>query len=54
LRRCCYILKCFDLKTDRRARRAPHTAFVNKEFEDMLKRESIKVRTLMPHPDDIE
>ncbi|KAI1128593.1 hypothetical protein F5Y10DRAFT_277291 [Nemania abortiva] len=48
------LIKCFDSKTDGRARRAPHTAFMNREHEDMPKRESIEVRTLVFHPDDTE
>ncbi|KAI1175316.1 hypothetical protein F4777DRAFT_579152 [Nemania sp. FL0916] len=48
------LIKCFDSKMDGRARRAPHTAFVNSEHEDMPRRESIEVRTLVFHPDDIE
>ena len=46
------LIKCFDSKTDGRARRTPHSAFVNKEFEDEAPRESIEVRALVFHPDD--
>jgi hypothetical protein len=46
------LIKCFDSKTDGRARRSPHTAFVNPETEDRESRESIEVRTLVFHPDD--
>jgi hypothetical protein len=44
--------KCFDSKTDRRARRVPYTAFVNLETEDEAGRESIKVWALVFYPDD--
>ncbi|KAK0510643.1 hypothetical protein JMJ35_007075 [Cladonia borealis] len=45
------LIKCFDSKVDGRARRVPHTAFVNKEYEDADKRESIEVRALVFHED---
>lgn len=45
-------IKCFDSKTDGRARRAPHTAFTNPETEHEARRESIEVRALVFHPDD--
>jgi len=48
------LIKCFDSKKDGRARRVPHTAFVNPETEDREPRESIEVRALVFHPDDIE
>ncbi|KAI0407770.1 hypothetical protein F4802DRAFT_486880 [Xylaria palmicola] len=48
------LIKCFDSKTDGRARRAPHTAFVNEEHQDMPGRESIEVRALVFHPNDTE
>lgn len=48
------LIKCFDSKTDGRARRVPHSSFVDQEFEDQDKRESIEVRALVFHPDDIE
>jgi len=40
-------IKCFDSLVDGRARRVPHTAFVNEEFLDEPPRESIEVRTLV-------
>jgi hypothetical protein len=46
------LIKCFDSKTDGRARRVPHTAFVNPETEHEAGRESIEVRALVFHPDD--
>ncbi|KAF3392456.1 hypothetical protein F1880_008658 [Penicillium rolfsii] len=46
------LIKCFDSKTDGRARRVPHTAFVNPETEGEPERESIEVRALVFHPDD--
>ncbi|OGE52899.1 hypothetical protein PENARI_c009G09402 [Penicillium arizonense] len=46
------LIKCFDSKTDGRARRVPHTAFVNPETENEAGRESIEVRALVFHPDD--
>ncbi|KAK4663101.1 hypothetical protein QC763_700810 [Podospora pseudopauciseta] len=49
------LIKCFDSKTDGSvARRAPHTAFVNKEHEDEPERESIELRTLVFYSDDTE
>lgn len=48
------LIKCFDSKTDGRARRVPHTAFVNPETENEPGRESIEVRALVFHPDDRE
>jgi hypothetical protein len=48
------LIKCFDSKTDGRARRVPHSAFVNEEFVDEAPRESIEVRALVFHPDDTE
>jgi hypothetical protein len=48
------LIKCFDSKTDGRARRVPHSAFVDDEFVDAEPRESIEVRTLVFHPDDTE
>ncbi|KAK5995127.1 Low-affinity methionine permease [Cladobotryum mycophilum] len=48
-------IKCFDTKTDGRARRVPHTAFVDPtSAEDAPSRESIEVRALVFHPDDTE
>ncbi|KAJ5365153.1 hypothetical protein N7517_008039 [Penicillium concentricum] len=46
------LIKCFDSKLDGRARRVPHTAFVNPETEHEAGRESIEVRALVFHPDD--
>jgi hypothetical protein len=48
------LIKCFDSKTDGRARRVPHSAFVDEEFEGERARESIEVRALVFHPDDTE
>ncbi|KAI0119678.1 amino acid permease-domain-containing protein [Daldinia grandis] len=46
-------IKCFDSKTDGRARRVPHTAFVDPTVgSDVPKRESIEVRALVFHPND--
>ncbi|KAI0883968.1 uncharacterized protein GGS22DRAFT_28190 [Annulohypoxylon maeteangense] len=47
------LIKCFDSKTDGRARRVPHTAFSDpRTKDDVPKRESIEVRALVFHPDD--
>ena len=48
------LIKCFDSKMDGRARRVPHTAFVNPATEHREPRESIEVRALVFHPDDRE
>ena len=48
------LIKCFDSKLDGRARRAPHSAFVDKGAENESARESIEVRALIFHPDDVE
>ena len=48
------LIKCFDSKQDGRARRVPHSAFVNRETEAESPRESIEVRALVFHPDDVE
>jgi len=48
------LIKCFDSKTDGRARRVPHSAFVDEEYKDTYSRESIEVRTLVFHEDDHE
>ncbi|KAL7924806.1 hypothetical protein ACQKWADRAFT_310986 [Trichoderma austrokoningii] len=49
------LIKCFDSKTDGRARRVPHTAFVDPNAAaDAPARESIEVRALVFHPDDRE
>jgi hypothetical protein len=45
------LLKCFDSKTDGRARFAPHTAFVDPATPaNAAPRESIELRTLVFHP----
>lgn len=41
------LIKCYDTKVDGRARRVPHTAFVDPSTEDLEGRESIEVRTLV-------
>ncbi|KAL3420295.1 hypothetical protein PVAG01_08794 [Phlyctema vagabunda] len=46
------LIKCFDSKTDGKARRVPHTAFVDEERENEEKRESIEVRALVFHEHD--
>jgi hypothetical protein len=46
------LIKCFDSKTDGRARRVPHTSFVDAERENEEARESIEVRTLVFHEHD--
>ncbi|RYP72548.1 hypothetical protein DL770_007957 [Monosporascus sp. CRB-9-2] len=47
------LIKCFDTKTDGRARRVPHTAFVDPSAgPEVPARESIEVRALVFHPDD--
>ncbi|KAI1742032.1 hypothetical protein F4680DRAFT_54118 [Xylaria scruposa] len=47
------LIKCFDSKTDGRARRIPHTAFVDPSSKpDAPARESIEVRCLVFHPND--
>jgi hypothetical protein len=48
------LIKCFDSKTDGRARRVPHASFVDEEYENREARESIEVRTLVFHPGDTE
>lgn len=48
------LIKCFDSKVDGRARRVPHSAFVNPETEGEESRESIEVRALVFHPEDTE
>lgn len=40
-------IKCYDSLNDGRARRVPHTAFVNPAHESEPPRESIEVRTLV-------
>lgn len=47
------LIKCFDSKVDGRARRVPHSAFVDPEAgDDVPGRESIEVRALVFHPED--
>lgn len=47
------LIKCFDSKTDGRARRVPHTAFVDPSSpSDAPTRESIEVRALVFHTTD--
>ncbi|CAK7209724.1 hypothetical protein SCUCBS95973_000537 [Sporothrix curviconia] len=47
------LIKCFDSKTDGRARRVPHSAFEDPAFgEEAPARQSIEVRALVFHPDD--
>ncbi|KAE8320122.1 hypothetical protein BDV41DRAFT_583681 [Aspergillus transmontanensis] len=46
------LIKLFDSKLDGRARRVPHTAFVNPATEHEAPRESIELRALIFHPDD--
>jgi hypothetical protein len=47
------LIKCFDSKTDGRARRIPHTAFVDPSSKpDAPPRESIEMRCLVFHPED--
>ena len=49
------LIKCFDTKTDGRARRVPHTAFSDPNSDPSAPtRESIEVRCLVFHPDDFE
>lgn len=46
------LIKCFDSKTDGRARRVPHSAFADPATEGEAPRESIEVRALVFHPED--
>ncbi|KXH67268.1 methionine permease [Colletotrichum salicis] len=49
------LIKCFDSKTDGRARRVPHTAFVDPTASpDAPPRENIEVRALVFHSEDQE
>jgi hypothetical protein len=45
------LIKCFDSKVDGRARRVPHTAFVDESTAHERGRESIEVRALVFHED---
>lgn len=47
------LIKCFDSKLDGRARRVPHTAFVNEETQGERARESIEVRALVFYEDQV-
>lgn len=46
------LIKCFDSKVDGRARRVPHSAFVDPAGEGEPPRESIEVRALVFHEDE--
>lgn len=46
------LIRCYDSKLDGRARRVPHTAFSNPEYEGSYARESIEVRALVFHEDE--
>lgn len=49
------MIKCFDSKTDGRARAVPHSAFADPDAGDEVPaRESIEVRALVFHPEDRE
>ncbi|RAH46238.1 uncharacterized protein BO95DRAFT_412688 [Aspergillus brunneoviolaceus CBS 621.78] len=48
------LIKCYDSKTDGRARRVPHSAFVIPGTENEEARESIEVRVLVFTPEDRE
>lgn len=48
------LIKCFDSKTDGRARRAVHSSFKDPEHEGGQTRESIEVRALVFHPEDTD
>jgi len=43
------LIKCNDSKTDGRARRTPHSSFIDDKFKDAEARESIQVRALVVH-----
>jgi hypothetical protein len=47
------LIKCYDSKLDGRARRIPHTAFVNPATVDEAARESIEVRALVFHENEV-
>lgn len=47
------LIKCFDSKLDGRARRVPHTAFVDESTKNEIGRESIEVRCLVFHEDQV-
>ena len=46
------LIKCFDSETDGRARRVPHSAFVDRGMLDEADRESVEVRAIVFHEDD--
>jgi hypothetical protein len=48
------IFKCFDSKTDGRARRVPHSAFIDEEYQGESARQSIEVRALVFYEDDVQ
>jgi hypothetical protein len=48
------LIKCFDSKLDGRARRSPHSAFVDPKYEGHEARESIEIRALVFYPEDTE
>lgn len=47
------LFKCYDWKTDGRARRVPHAAFTDPEMIEKDPRQSIEVRALVFHEDDL-
>ncbi|OBR03160.1 Catalyzes late reaction in the cephamycin biosynthetic pathway [Colletotrichum higginsianum IMI 349063] len=48
------LFKCYESKTDGRARRVPHAAFTDPETVDEEPRQSIEVRVLVFYEDDID
>ena len=48
------VFKGFDSKTDGRARGVPHSSFTDEKFVDGEARQSIEVRALVFHEDDME
>ncbi|KAH7141624.1 hypothetical protein EDB81DRAFT_843206 [Dactylonectria macrodidyma] len=48
------LMKVYDSKKDGRAWRTPHCAFTDREMDDKEPRQSIEVRALVFHEDDIE
>lgn len=47
------LIKCYDSKADGRARRVPHAAFTDAEMVDKESRQSIEVRVLVFHEQDV-
>lgn len=47
------LFKCYDWKTDGRARRVPHAAFTDPDTVEQEPRHSIEVRVLVFHEDDV-